>query len=551
MKSAEYVATVVEAYRKVLDAPESHQKEVVLQAKELLKGSFGRLPTRGFLSGPSPTDIAVPSIKGATGRLLGEILSVHGSTIALRTRDRLHVGDRLRVQPRSDKAGTSFTVKQLTLGGKPCKVASPGAHISIPTPFRNTFQKGDAVFKVSSEQAYTLSEQGARKRLARLESSPLPLDLHVSLQGGRLEVLAQFAGQQQRYAFDVTTYPADQAPLDEAVLREVFARSGDVPLNLEGFSCDPLPAVVIPPSRLKQVRRELYDQLGSGLRQLRDQQRQQHLQGALSSLAPRRDMPPSGSLRRRCILRDGRDVHLLGGDFIDEVALPLHASVVEAFLASRQRSTRHLEHVVWDVPMILLGEREQETERLAQLVFQHGMKRFRLNNLGHFSLFDRLPDAELECSWRLFTLNSEAARAWQDLGAFRCETYLEDDRDNLAELYAHLDGFPLGTVAYAPIPLITSRIEIRALPARALIQSDRGESYRVERRHNLTILSPESDFSLSGRLRELQDFGCTLLTFDLSHLGPFSPAGKRILEALRQDHEIPGTLSFNYLHSLE
>lgn len=48
MKSADYVAKVVAAYRLVLDAPPDGQKQALAQAKERLKDSFGRAPTKGF-----------------------------------------------------------------------------------------------------------------------------------------------------------------------------------------------------------------------------------------------------------------------------------------------------------------------------------------------------------------------------------------------------------------------------------------------------------------------------------------------------------------------
>ena len=49
MKSAEYVANVVQAYRMVLDASANTRSAKIVEAKELLKESFGRQPTRGFL----------------------------------------------------------------------------------------------------------------------------------------------------------------------------------------------------------------------------------------------------------------------------------------------------------------------------------------------------------------------------------------------------------------------------------------------------------------------------------------------------------------------
>ncbi|NOY13672.1 MAG: U32 family peptidase, partial [Deltaproteobacteria bacterium] len=138
MKSAEYVHKVVSAYRRVLDAPDGQRKTVLREAKLLLKESFGRQPTKGFLPGGQPSDIAVPSIKGATGRYLGEVTRVRGGEISFKSRDALHLGDRLRIQPASDKAGTAFTVRQLQLGKRSVKQTPAGSFVSVRRPSRTS-----------------------------------------------------------------------------------------------------------------------------------------------------------------------------------------------------------------------------------------------------------------------------------------------------------------------------------------------------------------------------------------------------------------------------
>ena len=87
MKSAEYVASVVQAYRLVLDAPERSRKEALSAAKELLKYSFGRTPTKGFLASQQPDDIANPWQKGGTGRFVGQIKSIKGNRLTFETRE--------------------------------------------------------------------------------------------------------------------------------------------------------------------------------------------------------------------------------------------------------------------------------------------------------------------------------------------------------------------------------------------------------------------------------------------------------------------------------
>ena len=53
MKSAEYVASVVEAYRLVLDATDVQRADALGTAKELLKYSFGRHPHQGIPGFPA------------------------------------------------------------------------------------------------------------------------------------------------------------------------------------------------------------------------------------------------------------------------------------------------------------------------------------------------------------------------------------------------------------------------------------------------------------------------------------------------------------------
>jgi len=192
MKSAEYVASVVGAYRMVLDSPAAKRAEAVAEAKELLKLSFGRVPTRGFLASHQPTDIAIPSLRGATGRYLGEIKTIQKNRITFETKDRLHLGDRVRVQPKSDKAGKAFTVKDISLGGKPVKVAREKSLVTVTAPF--AFAVGDAVFKVSSETAFTMSENACLRKLSGIKGQKTRCNLTLALNGENLRITARAAG---------------------------------------------------------------------------------------------------------------------------------------------------------------------------------------------------------------------------------------------------------------------------------------------------------------------------------------------------------------------
>ncbi|HBI15084.1 MAG TPA: hypothetical protein DDY20_06165 [Desulfobulbaceae bacterium] len=168
MKSAEYVARVVAAYRLVLDVPTGERKEALREAGEQLALSFGRETTRGFLTGFVPARIAAPSKHGALGHHLGDVVSLREGLIGLTVNDRLHVGDRLRIQPANDQAGTGFTVREILAGDKTVRAVRAGEFVRVRNSGRGPVHTGDGVFKVGGKARFTLSSDACWKRLAEI-----------------------------------------------------------------------------------------------------------------------------------------------------------------------------------------------------------------------------------------------------------------------------------------------------------------------------------------------------------------------------------------------
>jgi putative protease len=546
MKSAEYVHKVVRAYRQVLDASGKERQSVLREAKQLLKESFGRQPTRGFLPGGQPSDIAIPSVKGATGRYLGEVARVRGGEISLKTKAGLHLGDRIRIQPATDKAGTAFTIRQLQLGKRSVKQTPAGSFVSIPSSFQGQFKVGDGVFLVSSSSAFTMSDAACKRKLGQVKPVAEKVDLSIAVSPQQLQVEATVAGQTERFSYRIDSYPAETRALDRQTLQQVFVATADEPFRLGKLRCGELPEIVIPPKRLKQIRRDLYAQL----RQLRQPQKQQskhqHVAAARSALLPKDSTRP-GRRQVRILLRDARDQRILQDQQVDQVLIPLTGQNLQA----ANKLLRRAEQVIWDLPFIIFDRDWNDTRNAIRQLIQAGFRNFRLNNLGHFPFFDNQENLNLFSSFRLFSLNSQAISAWAELGISECELYIEDDRENLSELLSRKLPLPTALTVYASVPLLTSRIAIRNVRSDNPVLSDREDAYRVQQRQGLTWLNSETDFSFIANLQELQSFGCHNFIVDLSHLGPFSAAGKKVLEALRRGADPADTSKFNYLMGME
>jgi len=548
MKSAEYVASVVRAYRQVLDAAPTARKAAVAAAKEQLKGSFGRLPTRGFLTGSTPADMVQPHLHGATGRMLGRLEVCTPGRMTFVSREALRRGDRVRVQPASDRPGTGFTIRELSLGQRPVTQAAAGARVTVGIPPDAAFRKGDMVFQVASGEAATTSEAACRKRLANVRAVPGRIALTVAFPDAEtLELTATGPGVTLNRRYPVSSYPASDRPLSAESLEKVFRRTGETPFTLSALHVGALPAVVVPPSELNAVRRKFYAELTGELGAGKTRARAEQLRQARAELLPAESPRPAPKPVVCIGLGAPRDLHLLRDPQVDEVALPLTPGALGRLDTGGRGDARQLNRIIWELPPAIFdGDWPAYRAEIEQLAGR-GFRRFRLQNLGQFPLFAERVDLELEAGARLFSLNTQALLAWRELGCTAAVACLEDDRENLGELLKRPVGIPLAVTVYANPVLMVSRIPLKSVKPERPLVSDRGDAYRVIQRGGLTTVRPEQDFSLLGHLAELRALGCSRFLLELAHHGPFSPAGRQVLAALAKDQPVAGTAPFNYL----
>lgn len=545
MKSAEYVASVVGAYRLVLDAPPERRTDSVSQAKQLLKLSFGRVPTRGFLASHNPADIATPSLRGATGRYLGDVQSVRGTSITFSVKDRLHVGDRVRVQPKSDMAGKAFTVKELYVGRQQVKVAKEKSIVTTIAPF--PFKAGDAVFKVSSETAFTMSENACLRRLDSVKGNKIPCNLFFAADGGKMTVTAEVVRQEHVFEFFLGDLEPARSTDMEGVLRGQFEKTGETPFLLNSLLAPDFPAIFIPAATLKDIRRELYRQLAERMLGDERRRRKEAKDRALAGLVG--EIPVKRVSHARCIVRmEGiRDFSALAQEGVDAISFPVSkANMHQLSLFSRKLRGRE-DRVSWRLPFIIFDGDMPFFREAVESIVRQGFYRFELSNLSHFPLLDGL-DVKMTIDYRLFSLNSQAMLAWKEFGADAATLYIEDDAENMAALLRVDVPVEKRIVLYGEVPVITSKIKIKDIRGDVPVVSDRGEGYMVRVQDGLTVVTPTKPFSLTGRRARLQELGCQAFVIDLSHEP--RERWKNILGAFARSESLPDTSEFNFTMGL-
>jgi putative protease len=273
---------------------------------------------------------------------------------------------------------------------------------------------------------------------------------------------------------------------------------------------------------------------------------------ALASLLPPSAAPKAPSVSTLTVRgREPQDMRILDEPGVAALELVLTPETLAGLKKVDHQRGDWQGRVIWEIPPMLFGVEWDEYRRAVGMLAGQGFRRFRLNNLGHLPLFVGLPGLTLLGGFRCYTLNSQAALAWQELGLVELTVDLEDDRKNLQELFLRVGHLPpLAVTAYGPLVVMLSRIPVRGVRPGSVLRAEGGEGYRVFQVHDLTEVLAEQDFSLLGHLGELKRMGCTRIIVDLSQCGGMSAKGKQVLAALAADQPLPETTLFNYQRGL-
>lgn len=552
MKSAEYVASVVEAYRKVLDAPERSQKEALTTAKELLKYSFGRTPTKGFLASQHPDDIANPWQKGGTGRYVGQIKGIKGNRLSFETRDDIHVGDRLRAQPKTDMAGQAWTVRELFCSRKKVMEVRSGSTVEVETPFSVTI--GDSLYKVSSREAFTLSDNACQRRLDSVHGDRLPCRLRIAFEDGTMGINADVLGSTHNFSFPLGRLEPARSTDMQAVLYGQFSKVAEAPFRLELLEAPDFPPILIPAATFKELRRQFYRYLNEVVSISFQESIAAARNAALRDLnllqaASGRDRKHSASRETLAVIMDlPRDWRFPIQQGADCTVLPLSKAAIHQLPSAVPRMRGSEERIVWQLPFMIFDRDLSLYRATLRQLYGAGFRHFEAANLSHFTLLQRFEGIHVSTWHRCFSLNSQALAAWQELGAETATLYIEDDAANLGELLAADIDIERRVLVYAPLPVMTTKIRIKDVHSNIPLHSDRGEAYSVSTRDGLQTISAATPLSLTARHNELRHMGCSSYLIDLRQAQRESWGN--IIAAFKSGREIPGTTEFNYAMEL-
>ncbi|WPD23579.1 MAG: peptidase U32 family protein [Candidatus Electrothrix scaldis] len=474
LKSAQYVANTVAAYRMALDSldkPDAIQDEILQESHRLLDEAMGRKRSSGYLLSEKPAEVITPSQSGNSGRLLGRVKGIQQDrgrdgknrlTFQVLLAAQVNEGDRLRLHDEQSGNRFSFTLRSLQLGGKRQKTARAG-------------QKAQLSFLVERKEQVHPYFQGT---LFKVDVST--------------RITAERSGRKRRKELTGQKVVPDKIKVED-ILAQLTWKRGPVHLKLAGKG-----------------------QGGNKGNSRRPGRKELPWWVAVAKLA---------DLRQRMPVRPARFL------------LPFNRENINQLDQLGDKIRKYSSRLLWCLPPVIheadLAWVGQEIKKLSE----KGYTRFSLGHCSQYGLFlplieeQKTYNFELYGNYTLNLLNSPALQATAHLGYQGVLFSLESEGDNLASALHHYArqvdnknnegrGLPqkiqVGAYAYGHPPLFTARLDSEHFRYHQSLASPQDEYFILEHQDGLTTARAALPFSLLKQRQNLASMGVDFLLLDLS-----------------------------------
>lgn len=473
MKSAQYVANTVAAYRMALDcmdAPDQEQEQVLQQAHTLLDDAMARKRTSGFLLTASPAEAISPDQSGSSGQLLGRVKTVRQE----RSRDKknrllltitlqapVNEGDRLRLHNEKSGDQLSFTLRSLQVQGRKQTSAQPGQDVQLSF----------------TGNLHTLNGNSFKGRVYKVDV------------GSR--IVAERIGRKRRKKLLNRKIIADRRKVEEILNHLCWqgkVKDFGRPQGKKGY-------------RGRRIK-------NSGGRSGRKELPWWVVVGSL------------GDLQQRLPVRAAR------------IIVPLSKSNINNLDKYGNKMRKYKGRLVWRIPAVVQDSELAWYSRCLEDLVSKGFYRFELGHCSQYGLFaflrrgDWQKKVELYGHYTLNVLNSAALRCVDYLGYQAAMFSLETEGENIAGALAHFkrqgrkkrlrQSMKTGLYVYGYPPLFTARLDGHHFQYKKTFISPRDEHFVLEHTQGLTLARSRLPFSLLKWQQELAAMEVDYLYIDLS-----------------------------------
>jgi len=471
LRRSDYVEHAVSAYRMLLDATSEEEfKSLLPAARDRMAHTFGRKWSEGFYTAASAKTLVKHDSLGASGQLCGTVVSAKDGLAVIDVTKRIHLGDVLRIQPRSGDEGPAVSVTSLMVNGVRANRALQGERCTIRLAADTSAAPGSIVYKTGeSTSDYT-------RRVASLPAPRPEIPLRIRLDSNGLT--ADLCGRTFRKPFELA--PATAHPATPESLAAAFDGEGSPEFVFSPVQTEVDGGFFLPASVLKSVRRELT---------------------AFAESIPAADRPDPAADSLKQLLADYEHIHSAPERGPGTTAVEAFASVIlprgvrppsPGMTVIRELADDPSPHEELLLPFYIPQKSLPDVSAALDRFVKKGGKTVRVTSFQHFTLLKPYPELTIRTGFPLPCCNSFAARELGRLGVSTVQAWVELERGEL-EAFARKSPVPAEQFIFGRPVLLSTRA---AIQVNGDMQDARGNVFRVAHHGILTQITADKVMEL-------------------------------------------------------
>ena len=463
MKRPEYVAVVVDAYRRAMDSYKAGRYEVPQKDLDNIEQIFNRDFTTAYLEKHQGRLMMSDRRPNNRGVLIGRVqkLNQDHTKAVVKLEKALHIGDGLEFWVKvGGRVGTVVNV--LRANGRIVKTAEAGTLVEIDVP--RGVRLNDRVFRTldSELMAYAGQFYGEKNK------KRIPVTAVVTARmGSPLQVvLTDPEGNSGCGVTDFIAEPARKHALDEAAVRKQIDRMGTTEYMLAALETEIDEGVMVPMSEINEARRKACEALDAA---------------RLEAFAPARPNVKNQNTMRRWLAELERTTEAVQTetsqltvwvDTVDKVKAALEGGADWILFGGDRYSSRDVtftdyetaakltkeagRHIAFATPRIVKEGQLAYFRTFLKQAEACGIDLLYVHNSGIWQLATELElKTPLWADMSLNTYNTQSLQFWKEAGAAGATLSVELNMGQLAHL-ARVSPLPLECLVQGPIEMMVS-----------------------------------------------------------------------------------------------
>ena len=474
LRKPDYIRNVVSAYRMILDThPNENSTAILKKARNILSRSLGRKWSAGFKDKDSCRDVIQHKLLGVSGQPYGKVISTQKNGFYVSLTQRLHIGDRVRVQPKNGDEGPTITITKLTQDKKQTTKALKDSKCFIHCD--KEIPKDGILYKIGESGGDLTS------RIANLPLQTTNIDFNIMIKQNGISVKLDIP-KLSVWKKEINISQALKRSLTADTVINEFKSSNSKELGAGHIKVSIHGDLFIPASELKQTRREFWNWLKDSITPEHLKQNSifgfQKFKETYKNTVTKINSPNENSV-------------LLPVNIKNQIGNSITIHTLEEF----DNTTDEIL-----IPNYCFEFNLNNTNRKIRAAIKKGYKKFRVTSIYGFELLMNYKDILITTSYPLPVCNSSAAFEIKAICAkagfklSKIQAWLELEKDEVLNLQKKAPA-PLEIYSYGRPHLLVTRAFI---PADNIISDSKGNKFIIikDKRNELVYLYSEKVLSI-------------------------------------------------------